>query len=283
MMRFLVCIDPYDICGCSVDRLNLGRVLIEVRAGSVFADRDNIEHIIFVTGIIMNHIEGSMYEREDYPQIIGYRLDFLEKSSATMEEYIKTHPLRTKPHMVVQIRKILRLFAAAIISCVVIVPPGFWQQQFVHSPGYVLVAGDAGSGDDHDATEDMTLTKVAHSCNSFIAWATRTEIRLPLAWVDTILAVVWYRVLLFLCNRARADIMGSINTIALDNIAPSFVYQVCHELFVLCSVFWLSLSNYLCAVSGLPFGHGGFYGPTAREFVLELLQAYTHAHSVGKD
>jgi hypothetical protein len=170
-----------------------------------------------------------------------------------MEEYTETHPLRTKPHTVAQTGQKLRISVDQILHLIVIVPHGFWEEQFADAPEYVLVAGDARSEDYHDiVTEDMILIPFEPSCRSFIVWATRTEFRLQKAWVDTILAVVQYRVQLYFLKRACTEMMGCINAIALDNIAPSFVYQVCHDLFVLCSVFLLSLSNYLCAVSGLP-------------------------------
>jgi hypothetical protein len=290
--KFLADIEPSEKMEWTVDRLTFGGMLIEVGAGCVYTDRNNIEHVIFVTSIVQNCLSPMVIEDEGCPEVNGIGLDFLKKSSAKMAEYREKHPLRTTPHMVVQTETKLSIPTSAISARVVIVPAGFWQPQMRHGPAYVLVVGAVASwdpravasGDDRlDTTEDMDLVPVSHSLNSFIAWATRTEFRLPLAWVDTILAVVRYRVLLFLRNRARAEMMGSITAIALDNIAPSFVYQVCHDLFVLCSVFWLSLSNYLCAVSGLPCGHGGSRGPLGSEVVLELLQAFPHAHGVWQD
>jgi len=236
----------------TVDRLTFSGMLIEVGAGCVYTDRNNIEHVIFVTSIVQNLRSPMEIEDEGYPEVNGIGFEFLKKSSANMAEYREKHPLRTMPHMVVQTESRLSIRANAISARVVIVPAGFWQPQMRHGPTYLLVVGAVASGDprafaadrteDNDITEDMDLVPISHSLNSFIAWATRTEFRLPLAWVDTILAVVRYRVLLFLRNRARAEMMGSITAIALDNIATSFVYQVCHDLFVLCSVFWLSLS-----------------------------------------
>jgi hypothetical protein len=224
---------------------------------------------------------GSANEHRARPQVVGYRLDYLEKSSAQMAEYTEKHPLRTKPHTVAQTGKKRSIDADQVQHRICVVPHGFWEEQFADAPEYVLVAGDAGSGDQYDvATEEMILSPLESTCGSFIAWATRTEFRLQQPWVDTVLAVVRHRVQLYLCNRARTDKIGCINAIALDNIAPSFVYQVCLALFVLDSVFWLSLSNCLCAVSGLQRGHGCL---AEQQFVLELSRRYTHALGGGKD
>jgi hypothetical protein len=269
----------------SVDRLQCGDVFIEVGAGVVYHEWDDCssmghpEHILFVTDIVIHGMVGWDNVRRARPQVVGYRLDYLEKSSAQMKEYTEKHPLRTKPHMVAQTGKKRSIEADQVQHRIVVVPEGFWEDQFTASPEYVLVAGDAGSGK-YVATEETILSPLDSTCESFIAWATRTEFRLQQPWVDTVLAVVRHRVQLYLCNRASKYKVGCINAIALDNIAPSFVYQVCLALFVLDSVFWLSLSNCLCAVSGLQRGHGCL---AEQQFVLELSRRYTHALGGGKD
>ena len=75
----------------SVDRLQCGQVSIEVGAGVVYYELDNYnfehyyKHVLFVTDILMNGIVGGANVRRARPQVVGYRLDYLEKSSAPDE------------------------------------------------------------------------------------------------------------------------------------------------------------------------------------------------------
>ena len=101
------------------------------------------------------------------------------------------------------------------------------------------MAGDTESGDYFDVPmEEMILIPLEPTCRSFIVWATRTEFRLQQAWVDTVLAVVRYCVQLYFVQESQHRQDQVYQRHRLDNIALSFVYQVCHALFVLDSVFW---------------------------------------------